>query len=71
MRGIGTATPYQTVLVRSRIEGYLVKIGFKEGQAVKTGDLMPEEKAPPKRGHVETQLVRGRRESRRFRGHRP
>ena len=41
-RGIGTATANQDVLIRSRVDGYLVKIGFKEGQAVKTGDLLAE-----------------------------
>ena len=40
LRGIGTVTAYNTVLVRSQIQGQLVKIPFKEGDLVHKGDLL-------------------------------
>jgi multidrug efflux system membrane fusion protein len=38
--GIGTATAFNTVTVRSRVDGQLVNIAFKEGQFVHEGDLL-------------------------------
>ena len=38
--GVGTVIAYNTVLVRSQIQGQLLKINFTEGQTVKTGDLL-------------------------------
>src|SRR5690606_11658599 len=40
LRALGTVTAYNTVTVRSRVEGELLKIAFKEGQRVKAGDLL-------------------------------
>jgi membrane fusion protein, multidrug efflux system len=34
--------PYQTVLVRSRVDGEVIKIDFKRGQMVKKGDVLVE-----------------------------
>ncbi len=38
--GLGTVQAFNTVLVRSRVDGELVKIAFQEGQMVKQGDLI-------------------------------
>jgi membrane fusion protein, multidrug efflux system len=39
---LGTVTPLQTVAVRSRIDGELVRVLFTEGQRVSSGDLLAE-----------------------------
>src|SRR6476659_5433726 len=42
LRGVGTVIAFNNVIVRSQITGQLVKIAFKQGQAVKKGDLLGE-----------------------------
>jgi len=39
---IGTVTAYNTVTIKSRVDGALDKINFTEGQLVKAGDLLAE-----------------------------
>ena len=40
LTGVGTVIAYNTVVVRSQIQGQLVSINFTEGQSVHTGDLL-------------------------------
>lgn len=40
LTSLGTVQAFNTVLVRSRVDGQIDKIAFKEGQLVKQGDLL-------------------------------
>jgi len=40
--GLGAVTPVYTVTVRSRVDGELMKIYYKEGQTVRKGELLAE-----------------------------
>ena len=42
LRAIGTVTAFNTVTVRSRVGGELIKLHFQEGQFVQAGDLLAE-----------------------------
>ena len=47
IRGLGTVTAFNTVSVKSRVVGNVIKINFREGQEVKTGDLLVQLDARP------------------------
>ena len=40
LSGLGTVQGFNTVLVRTRVDGQIDKIDFKEGQLVKQGDML-------------------------------
>ena len=40
LNGLGTVEPFDTVTVRSRVDGEVVKVAFKQGQMVKEGDIL-------------------------------
>lgn len=42
LKALGTVTPLQTVTVRSRVDGELIRVSFSEGQYVEQGQLLAE-----------------------------
>ena len=40
LRGLGTVTAFNSVALRSRVEGAINKVNFREGQIVHAGDLL-------------------------------
>src|SRR4051794_18437761 len=40
LTGLGTVQGFNTVVVRTRVDGQIEKIAFKEGDLVKKGDLL-------------------------------
>jgi multidrug efflux system membrane fusion protein len=42
LKALGTVTPINTVVVRSRLDGELVRVFFNEGQNVKAGQVLAE-----------------------------
>jgi multidrug efflux system membrane fusion protein len=47
LSGLGTVTPLAVVTVKTQINGYLMSVGFVEGQHVKKGDFLAQVDARP------------------------
>src|SRR6202451_384624 len=53
LTGVGTVIAYNTVVVRSQIQGQLVSINFTEGQTVQAGDVLAQIDARPYQAQIE------------------
>lgn len=58
LEGVGTVAAYQTVTVRSRVDGQLKRIAFTEGQDVQPGDLLAELDARPFRAALDQAVAK-------------
>lgn len=56
--GLGTVTAFNTVLVRSRVDGELMEIAFEEGQTVREGDLLARIDPRPYRAALDQAVAR-------------
>src|SRR5258706_1909385 len=53
LTGVGTVIAYNTVVVRSQIQGQIISINFTEGQTVKTGDLLAQIDPSPYQAQID------------------
>jgi len=58
LNGLGAVEPYQTVLIRSRVDGAIVKIAFKQGQMVKQGDVLAQVDPRPYQAALDQALAK-------------
>jgi membrane fusion protein, multidrug efflux system len=58
LNGLGTVQPYQTVTVRSRVDGQIVKVDFKQGRMVKEGDVLVEIDPRPYKAALDEALAK-------------
>jgi multidrug efflux system membrane fusion protein len=74
--GLGTVQGFNTVVVRTRVDGQIDKIAFKEGQLVKAGDVLAEvdprpfqaalDQAKAKKAQDEANLANANRDLQRY-----
>jgi membrane fusion protein, multidrug efflux system len=58
LQSIGQVQAFNTVLVRARVDGQIMKIAFKEGQMVKQGDLLAQIDARPFRAALDQAVAK-------------
>ena len=58
LNGLGTVQPYQTVTVRSRVDGQITKVEFKQGRMVKEGDVLVQIDARPYQAALDQALAK-------------
>jgi multidrug efflux system membrane fusion protein len=58
LNGLGTVEPYNTVTVRSRVDGEVIKISFRQGQVVNEGDILAQIDPRPYRAALDQALAK-------------
>ncbi|MGC2446638.1 MAG: biotin/lipoyl-binding protein, partial [Candidatus Sulfotelmatobacter sp.] len=53
LSGLGTVTAFNTANIKSRVDGQIMKVNFREGQEVREGDLLIEIDSRPYEVQVE------------------
>jgi membrane fusion protein, multidrug efflux system len=57
LRGIGTVIAYNTVIVRSQIQGQITQIAFTEGHTVRAGDLLAQIDPRPYQAQIDQMIA--------------
>src|ERR1700686_3132313 len=58
LSGLGTVQAFNTVTVRSRVDGEITNIAFKEGDIVKAGDLLAQIDSRPYRAAADQAIAK-------------
>jgi membrane fusion protein, multidrug efflux system len=58
LNGLGTVQPYRTVTVRSRVDGQIVKVDFRQGRMVQEGDILVEIDPRPYKAALDQALAK-------------
>jgi multidrug efflux system membrane fusion protein len=58
LNGLGTVQPFQTVTVRSRVDGQITKVDFRQGRMVKEGDVLVEIDPRPYKAALDQALAK-------------
>ena len=58
LNGLGTVQPFQTVTVRSRVDGQITKVDFRQGRLVKEGDVLVEIDPRPYKAALDQALAK-------------
>ena len=66
LNGLGTVQPFRTVTVRSRVDGQIIKVAFKQGRMVNEGDTLVEIDPRPYQAALDQALSKKDRKSTRL-----
>lgn len=58
LKGLGTVMPFNNVVVRSRVDGQIVTIAFREGQTVQQGELLAQIDSRPYQAALDQALAK-------------
>jgi multidrug efflux system membrane fusion protein len=58
LNGLGTVQPFQTVTVRSRVDGQITKVDFRQGRMVMEGDVLVEIDPRPYKASLDQALAK-------------